>query len=60
MTMIVVRSNDHASCSADGTADGCTVAAADMIADNSPQPAAEDCSEHRVVGLGGVRGQKTE
>lgn len=60
MTMIVVRRNDHASCSADGTADGGTVAAADMIADNGPQPAAEDRSEHRVVGLGGVRGQKTE
>ena len=60
MTMIVVRSNDHARCSADGTADGGTVAAADMIADNGPKPAAEDCSEHRVVGLGGVRGQKAE
>lgn len=58
--MIVVRRNDYASCSADGTADGCAIAAADMIADNGPQPAAEDCSEHRVVGLGGVRGQKTE
>ena len=58
--MIVVRSNDHSRCSADGTADGCPVAAADMIADNGPQPSAEDCSEHRVVGLGGVRGQKTE
>ena len=58
--MIFVRSNDHSRCSADGTADGGTVAAADMIADNGPQPAAENCSEHRVVGLGGVRGQKTE
>jgi hypothetical protein len=60
MTMIVVRGNDHACHGADGPANGCSVAAADMVADNSPQPAAEDRSEYRVVGQGGVGGQKTE
>ena len=57
MTMIVVCGNDHACRGADGPANGCSVAAADMVADNSPQPAAEDRSEYRVVGQGGVGGQ---
>ena len=57
MTMIVVRGNDHACRSADGPANGCSVAAADVVANNSTQSAAEDRSENSVVGQGGVGGQ---